>query len=92
MNQFLKNIFVLLILFSSISVYAQKENNEAELTMPFKPMFSFGTAYHSFQGNIMGPATNTLLGNMGYRAGIRLNISNNKDASLLFSNCFQGHT
>lgn len=34
----------------------------------------------------MGPATNTLLGNMGYRAGMRLNISKNIDASLLFSN------
>jgi opacity protein-like surface antigen len=86
MNQFLKNVFVLFALFSSISLYAQKENDDVELTMPFKPMFSFGTAYHSFQGNIMGPATNTLLGNMGYRAGMRLNISKKQDVSLLFSN------
>jgi hypothetical protein len=86
MNQFLKNVFVLFVLFSSISLYAQKENDDVELTMPFKPMFSFGTAYHSFQGNIMGPATNTLLGNMGYRAGMRLNISKKQDVSLLFSN------
>ena len=85
MNQFLKNVFVLFVLFSSISLYAQKENDDAELT-PFKPMFSFGTAYHSFQGDIMGPTTNSLLGNMGYRAGMRLNILNNKDVSLLFSN------
>ena len=34
----------------------------------------------------MGPETNSLLGNMGYRAGMRLNISDNIDASLLFSN------
>ena len=85
MNQFLKNVFVLFVLFSSISLYAQKENDDAEPTT-FKPMFSFGTAYHSFQGEIMGPTTNSLLGNMGYRAGMRLNILNNKDISLLFSN------
>ena len=86
MNQFLKNVFVLFVLFSSISIYAQKENDDVELTMQFKPMFSFGTAYHSFQGNIMGPVTNTLLGNMGYRAWVRLNISKQQDVSLLFSN------
>ena len=86
MNQFLKKAFVLFVLFSSISVFAQKGNYDREPSMPFQPMFSFGTAYHSFQGDIMGPATNTLLGNMGYRAGMRLNISKNIDASLLFSN------
>ena len=86
MNQFLKKAFVLFVLVSSISVFAQKGNYDREPSMPFQPMFSFGTAYHSFQGDIMGPTTNSLLGNMGYRAGMRLNISDNIDASLLFSN------
>ena len=61
MNQFLKKAFVLFVLFSSISVFAQKGNYDVEPTMPFQPMFSFGTAYHSFQGDIMGPKTNSLL-------------------------------
>ncbi|MBT3612612.1 MAG: outer membrane beta-barrel protein [Flavobacteriales bacterium] len=86
MNQFLKQALVLCALISSISVFAQKGNYDVEPIMPFQPMFSFGTAYHSFQGDIMGPETNSLLGNMGYRAGIRLNISQNVDASFLFSN------
>ena len=86
MNQFLKKAFILFILVSSFSVFAQKGNYDIEPTMPFQPMFSFGTAYHSFQGDIMGPETNSLLGNMGYRAGMRLNISENVDVSLLFSN------
>ena len=86
MNQFLKKSLFLFILFSSISVFSQRGNNDKELSTPFQPMFSFGTAYHSFQGDIMGPSTNTLLGNMGYRAGVRLNILENVDASLLFSN------
>ena len=85
MNQFLKKAFLLFILFSSISVFAQKGNYDREPSMPFQPMFSFGTAYHSFQGDIMGPTTNTLSGNMGYTSGMRLNISENLDASLLFS-------
>ena len=86
MNQFLKKALVLFALISSASVFAQKGNYDVEQTIPFQPMFSFGTAYHSFQGDIMGPETNSLLGNMGYRAGIRLNISQNVDASFLFSN------
>jgi len=86
MNQFLKKALVLCALISSASVFAQKGNYDVQPTMPFQPMFSFGTAYHSFQGDIMGPSANSLLGNMGYRAGMRLNISENVDASLLFSN------
>jgi len=86
MNQFLKKAFILFAIISSTSVIAQKGNYDVEPTMPFQPMFSFGTAYHSFQGDITGPETNSLLGNMGYRAGMRLNISENIDASLLFSN------
>ena len=87
MNYFLQKISVLIfILISSVFVFAQKGNYERESSMPFQPMFSFGTAYYSFQGDIMGPNTNALLGNMGYRAGMRLNISKIVDASLLFSN------
>ncbi len=86
MNQFLKKALVLCALISSAYVFAQKGNYDVEPTIPFQPMFSFGTAYHSFLGDIMGPSTNSLLGNMGYRAGMRLNLSGNTDASLLFSN------
>jgi hypothetical protein len=86
MNQFLKKALLLCALISSSSVFAQKGNYDVEPIMPFQPMFSFGTAYHSFQGDIMGPTANSLLGNMGYRAGMRLNMSENVDASLLFSN------
>ena len=86
MNQFLKKALVLCALISSTSVFAQKGNYDVEPTMPFQPMFSFGMAYHSFQGDIMGPTVNSLLGNMGYRSGMRLNLSENVDASLLFSN------
>ena len=86
MNQFLKKALLLCALISSTSVFAQKGNYDVEPIMPFQPMFSFGTAYHSFQGDIMGPTANSLLGNMGYRAGMRLNMSENVDASLLFSN------
>ena len=86
MNQFFKKALVLCALISSAYVFAQKGDYDVEPTIPFQPMFSFGTAYHSFLGDIMGPSTNSLLGNMGYRAGMRLNLSGNTDASLLFSN------
>jgi len=86
MNQFLKNVFLLFVLLSTTSAFAQKGNYDIKQTMPFQPMFSIGTAYYTFQGDIMGPKTNSLVANMGYKAGMRFNISEKLDISLLFSN------
>ena len=86
MNQFLKNVFLLFVLISTTSAFAQKGNNDIKQIMPFQPMFSIGTAYYTFQGDIMGPKTNSLVANMGYKAGMRFNISEELDLSLLFSN------
>ena len=86
MNQFLKKVLTLFVSLYTISALAQNVMSDKGQLMPFQPKFSFGTAYHSFQGDIQGPVTNTLLGNIGYRAGMRLNILANTDISVLFSN------
>ncbi len=82
MNQFLKGVATFLFLVATVVAFAQSSDEDA---MPLKPMFSVGTDYHTFQGDIMGPETNSLLGNIGYKAGMRLNISEKFGASLIFA-------
>lgn len=81
---FQKNLVIAFIFFFSSS-FAQKGNYEIPPTIPFQPMFTFGAGYHNFQGNIVGTETSSLVGNIGYSTGIRLNIFKDWDASLLFS-------
>ena len=86
MNLFHKKlVFTILFFFCINSSFSQNNNDKSLSDIPFQPMFSFGTSYYNFQGDIMGPQTNTLLGNMGYNAGVRFNLSLNIDAVLQFS-------
>ncbi len=86
MKILLQRIFFILIVTCCFNSFAQKGNYSLEDSTPFQPMFILGTSYYSFQGDIMGPKSNSLLGNIGYRAGMRLNMLNNLDLSLVFSN------
>lgn len=75
----------LFVFFASSYSFAQKGYYDQELEMPFQPRFTLGSGYYSSQGDIKGPKANSLLGNLGFKAGMRLNIANNTDVSLLFS-------
>ena len=86
MTQFLKSFFLILFLISANFLFGQEREDVEIKKMPFQPMFSLGTAYYSFQGDIMGPSTNSLVANMGYKAGIRFNVLEKLDLSLVFSN------
>ena len=67
----IKKISVLFVLsLVSFSVFSQKGNYEISEEIPFQPMFVIGSSYYSFQGDIKGPKTNALLGNIGYNAGV----------------------
>ena len=79
-------ISIVVFLFISSFVFAQRGYYEQELEMPFQPRFTLGSGYYSSQGNIQGPDVNNLLGNIGFKAGIRMNITDNTDVSLLFTN------
>jgi len=86
MKKYLLKFSVFLFLFSSVTIFAQKGYYDIEESMPFQPMFSIGSAYYSFQGDIQGPKANLIGGsNIGFNAGIRLNMSENFDMSLIFS-------
>ena len=70
----IKKISVLFVLsLVSFSAFSQKGNYEISEEIPFQPMFVIGSSYYSFQGDIKGPKTNALLGNIGYNAGALFN-------------------
>jgi len=83
MKQLIQIISILL--FVSFSASAQRGYYDQELEMPFQPRFTLGSGYYSSQGNIVGSKANGLLGNIGFKAGMRFNISKNTDISLLFA-------
>ena len=85
MNQFLNKIFLLFILFSVNILFAQDVMNSTNRSTDFKPMFLLGAGYYTFQGDIVGPETNSLVANVGYKSGIRFNVGENLDLSLTFS-------
>jgi len=48
-------------------------------------MFTLGTGFYSFQGDIVGEESNYLSGNIAYNAGMRFNINDNVDLSFLIT-------
>ena len=83
----IKKISVLFVLsIISFSVFSQKGNYKIEEEIPFQPMLVIGSSYYSFQGDIKGPKTNPLLGNIGYNAGVLFNLSTDLDCKISFSN------
>ncbi|MEE2931369.1 MAG: SPOR domain-containing protein [Bacteroidota bacterium] len=70
-------------IFCSANSFAQKGNYDLEPQVPFQPMFTLGTSYYTFQGDITGPKTGSLVNHMGWHAGIRFNILRDLDVSLL---------
>ena len=86
MKHISKSVLILIFLFSVVISYAQKGNYDQESEATFQPMLSLGMGFHSFQGDIMGNKINPLSGNVGFRAGMRINMKENIDLSFLFSN------
>ena len=86
MKKYLPQISVFIFLFISVHSYSQKGYYDIEESMPFQPMFSLGSGFYNFQGDIEGPKSNLIGGaNIGFNAGIRLNMREDFDMSLVFS-------
>lgn len=85
MNNYLQKILIIFLLVCSVSVFAQHiPNNEAN-NIPLKPRLTLGTNFYNYQGGISGTESNYLSGDMGYVAGMRLNLDKNIDLSFLFT-------
>ena len=82
----IKNISIIYSFSSIIFSIFSEGNYEISEEIPFQPMFVIGSSYYSFQGDIKGPKTNALLGNIGYNAGVLFNLSTDLDCKISFSN------
>ena len=84
MKQLIQIISIFLfVFFASSYSFAQKGYYDQELEMPFQPRFTLGSGYYSSQGDIVGPKANSFLGNIGFKAGMRFNISKNTDTQYI---------
>ena len=86
MNKILFRLFVATFVLCSMNIFAQDEYYDDELKAPFQPMLSFGTGSYLFQGDIVGPKKNFLMGNQGYHVGAKMNITDNLDLTFLIGN------
>ena len=85
MNNYLQKILIIFLLICSVSVFAQHTPNTEANTIPLKPRLTLGTNFYNYQGGIAGTESHYLSGNMGYVAGMRLNLNKNIDLSFLFT-------
>ena len=82
MIQFFQKIIILVLCIASTNTFSQ-ENTEVK--NPIKSMFTLGTGFYSFQGDIVEDESNYLSGNIAYNAGMRFSISDNVDLSFLIT-------
>ena len=75
MNQFFTKAFVLFALISSTSLFAQEQ--------PFSPKFTLGSGFYTLTGDIQNENKGFLKGIAGFDAGMKFELTNNLDLSLL---------
>ena len=85
MNNYLAKILLIFLLVCSVSVFAQHIPNTEANSIPLSPRLTLGTNFYNYQGGIAGTESNYLSGDMGYVAGMRLNLDKNIDLSFLFT-------
>ena len=83
MNKFLKQVFFLLALLSSINIIAQDNAFNQEKEPPFNPKFSIGSGIYTLTGDIQNEEDGFLKGQAGFNAGMRFGVSEKVDLSFL---------
>ena len=83
MNQFLKQVFILFTLLSSINLLAQEDISVEEKKKSFEPKFSIGSGIYTLTGDIQNQDVGILKGKAGFNAGMKFDISENIDLSCL---------
>ena len=84
MNQFLKKVFILFILVSSVVAFAQNEEVYDKPSNPFNPKFTLGTGFYNLTGDIQNENSGFLKGIAGFNAGMKFELTKNLDLSFLF--------
>ena len=85
MNNYLQKILLIFLVFFSFSIFAQPVPKTEKNTIPLNPRFVFGSNFYNYQGGIAGTESNFLSGDVGFNAGLSLDVDNKISLSFLFS-------
>ena len=85
MNNYLQKILLISLVFFSFSIFAQSVPKTEKNTIPLNPRFVFGSNFYNYQGGIAGTESNFLSGDVGFNAGLSLDVDDKISLSFLFS-------
>jgi hypothetical protein len=84
MNHFLKKVVIFFILVSSVNLFAQQDIFGEKKEKPFQPKFTLGSGIYTLTGDIQNEEAGLLKGKAGFSAGMKFDLTNNLDFSVLF--------
>ena len=82
MNQFLKKAFSLFAVVACINAFAQDDPLVEKEEKTFNPKFTFGSGFYTLTSDVV--ADNNGLGRPGFNVGMKFDLLQNLDLSLLF--------
>ena len=92
MDNFLKFFFILITFLASLNLFSQSNSTVEDLENPFAPRFTLGTGFYTLTGDIQNSDLGFLNGQLGYNAGMKFILDENRELSfLLYSASFYGN-
>ena len=92
MDNFPKFFFILITFLASLNLFSQSNSTVEDLENPFAPRFSLGTGFYTLTGDIQNSDLGFLNGQLGYNAGMKFILDENRELSfLLYSASFYGN-
>jgi len=92
MDNFPKFFFILITFLASLNLFSQSNSTVEDLENPFAPRFTLGTGFYTLTGDIQNSDLGFLNGQLGYNAGMKFILDENRELSfLLYSASFYGN-
>ena len=92
MDNFSKFFFILITFVASLNLFSQSNSTVEDLENPFAPRFTLGTGFYTLTGDIQNSDLGFLNGQLGYNAGMKFILDENREFSfLLYRASFYGN-
>ena len=92
MDKFPKFFFILITFLASLNLFAQGNSTVDDKENPFAPRFTLGTGFYTLTGDIQNSDLGFLNGQLGYNAGMKFILDENRELSfLLYRASFYGN-
>jgi hypothetical protein len=92
MDKLPKILLILIAFLASLNLFAQGNSTEEDQTNPFAPRFTLGTGFYTLTGDIQNSDLGFLNGQLGYNAGMKFMLDQNRELSfLLYRASFYGN-